>query len=54
MMKCFGMRVNFGSKQRVNSSDSKEITMDELKEFLVTFTRQTVIYQKFKPIIPVN
>ena len=27
MMKCFGIRVNFGLKQRSSNSDSKEVTM---------------------------
>lgn len=54
MMKCFGLRVNFGLKQRLSNSDSKEVTMEEVRDFLIAFRRQTSVYQNFKLIIPKN
>jgi hypothetical protein len=48
------MKVNFYINSKDNDYNSKEISIYELKDFLIKFRRDSFIPQKFKPIIPIK
>ena len=51
MMKCFGLKVYFKADSTGRNYDSREVSIAELKDFLVRFRKESFMPSKFKLIM---
>lgn len=54
-MKIFSMKVNFNiNHKQMHDFDAQDVTIGELREFLIRFKQSSFVPQKFKPTVSIK